>query len=119
MKKFLIGLVIIIAIMMAAKNPQFRQFLEEKPLDFIHWVQSRVQGVTDYKPEEFAARLDAHQLPLSKREQRYVRNIGKSSSDLLLFYKRYCRDLETSHLVLDDPNLLTVCQVTRQTLLLE
>lgn len=119
MKKILLWALAIIALMLAVRNPQIQEFVQEKPKQAWLWVQAHIQGVTDYEQATFKANLDELRLSFTKREQRYVHNISKTSSDLILFYKRYCTDPETSHLVLSDLHLLSVCQVTRQTLLLE
>lgn len=119
MKKILIWAALIVAVMIAAKQQQHMATIKEAALDAWNWAQSHIKGVTDYEPKLFYKNLEEHRLTLTTREQRYVRNISKSSSDLLIFYKRYCLEEEISHLVLDDVNLLAVCQTTQHTLLLE
>ena len=119
MKKLFLWVLVAIALLMAVKNPKIHEYLSTEPQQIWRQLIAHIEGVTDYKPENFLASIDAAKLPLTQREQRYVRNISKSSSDLLLFYKRYCIEPDTSHLVLDDTHLAAVCSTISKTLLLE
>lgn len=117
MKKILFWGFIVIGGLLLIDNPHVLEFIQKKPKEIWLWAQTSVQGVTDYKQERFLKKLSQERLTLTKRERRYVYNISKSSSDLLLFYNRYCTDKEAVHQVLDDPNLFAVCKASRQTLL--
>lgn len=118
MKKILLAMATIVILMIAAKNDKFIKAVGDKPQQLWQLVERHIAGVTEYTQESFLEDLALQQLKLSQRESNYVRNVSKSSSDLIMFISRHC-DKTGGHIVLNNENLMAVCQTAKQTVLLE
>lgn len=118
MKKILLVMATIVILMIAAKNDKLIEAVGEKPQQLWQAIERQIAGVTEYTQASFFDDLSKHRLQLSERETNYVRNVSKSSSDLLMFISRHC-DKTSGHIVLNDENLAAVCQTAKQTVLLD
>ncbi|MBW8189899.1 hypothetical protein K0504_02530 [Neiella marina] len=118
MKKIVLFMVVIVILMIAAKNDNLIQALGEKPQQILLLIKRHVAGVTEYEQQAFLSELNKRQLRLSLRETNYVNNVSKTSGDLLMFINRHC-DKSGGHLVLNDQHLAAVCKTAKQTVLLD
>ena len=119
MKKIALFMALAIAVLLALRNPHVKTFVGESPKELWQTIQVHIAGITEYEPEKFAEQLTEYGAVLTKKEQRYVRNISKSASDLLIFVNRSCSEKESTHIVLSDGNLLLVCKSAKQVLLID
>ncbi|GGA64822.1 hypothetical protein GCM10011369_02750 [Neiella marina] len=118
MKKVMLWMLVIILLMLAAKNDQVLKSIGDKPQQWFAVIKAHIAGVAEYQQQDFIDALDKHRMPLSPRERNYVTNISKSSGDLLMFMNRHC-DQDGGHLVLEDQHLTLVCDTARQLVFLD
>lgn len=108
MKRLILILIAIMAAMLLIKNATFQEAINGSPKAVYDDLKGQVENFFGYEPARFQAVLAQYDLELTAREQRYIRNISETQSDLLIFMKKYC-DGGQSNLNLSSEKVQIVC----------
>jgi len=117
MKKLILVLILVMAVMLLAKNYSLEEVFssDSSPKQVYDQVKGKVIGLLEYHPDRFREVMASYELELSQKEQRYISNISRTQADLLTFMNKYC-DGKQSNLNLDAATVSTVCDIGERAL---